>query len=62
MTLHKLLAAAACAVLLTACDYDPNDERIETYKKCQAAGMDTVEGVNGMGSSVLFCEVPRAKP
>ena len=62
MTLHKLLAIAALALVLTACDYDPNDERIETYKKCQAAGMDTVEGINGMGSSVLFCEVPKVKP
>ena len=61
MSLHKLLAAAVCALLLTACQ-DANDKRIETYKKCQAAGMDTVERVNGMGLSVLFCEVPRAKP
>ena len=62
MTLHQLFAATVCALLLTACDYDPNDARIETYKKCQAAGMDTVEGVNGMGSAMLFCEVPRDKP
>ena len=61
MTLHKLLAATVCALLLTACE-DANDQRIEAYKKCQAAGMDTTEGVNGYGSIILYCKVPRAKP
>ena len=61
MTLHKLLAAAVCALLLTACE-DANDQRIEAYKKCQAAGMDSIEGVNGYGSIKLYCQIPRAKP
>lgn len=60
MTLHKLLAAAACALLLTACE-DDNDQRIAAYKKCQAAGMDSREYI-GMLSTQVHCIPPRAKP
>ena len=61
MTLHKLLAAAVCALLLTACE-DANDQRIEAYKKCQAAGMDSREYIDGYGSMHVRCAVPGVKP
>ena len=60
MTLHKLLAVAACALLLTACE-DDNDQRIAAYKKCQAAGMDSVEYIGAWGIQIR-CIAPRAKP
>ena len=60
MTLHKLLAVAACALLLTACE-DANDQRIAAYKKCQAAGMDSAEYIGAWGIQIR-CIVPRAKP
>ena len=56
MTLHKLLAATVCALLLTGCS-DTNDKRIETHKKCQAAGMDSEEASNGWGESLLICVI-----
>ena len=44
------------ALLLAGCQ-DTNDKRIETHKKCQAAGMDSMEASNGWGESLLICVI-----
>lgn len=53
----KTAALVAALVLLAGC-YDPNDDRIETFKKCQEAGMVTREGANHYGSLTLYCTIP----
>ena len=53
----KMAALVAALVLLAGCN-DDNDDRIETYKNCQEAGMVTREGVNHYGSLALYCTIP----
>lgn len=52
----KYLIAISAALLIAGCQ-DTNDKRIETHKKCQAAGMDSEEASNGWGESLLICVI-----